>query len=371
MGGIPHDMFGMTTRSVHRYVLGCLRKLGLPEESVTKFQTGGPDGDLGSNEILISKDKTKAVVDGSGVLYDPSGLDREELTRLARARHMIKEFNPAKLGPGGFKVLVTDSNITLPDGTHVESGLAFRNEFHLNPLSSADMFVPCGGRPESVNLTNVSKLFDSKGAPRFKIIVEGANLFFTQDARMVLENAGVTLYKDASANKGGVTSSSLEVLAALAMPAAEFEAHMCVKDKSNPPPFYKEYVSEIQQRIEADADLEFECIWREAERTRTPRYLLTDAVSDKINTLNDVIQKSPLWDNHALRNVVLMKAVPKRLTEKLGLQTVLDNVPESYLQAIFGAYLASRYVYKYGLESNEFGFFDFMQPFLAETAGKQ
>lgn len=92
----------------------------------------------------------------------------------------LQEFDPKRLSSGGFKVLITDANVTLPDGTVVESGLAFRNEFHLNPLSSADLFVPCGGRPESVNLTNVGKLFDSKGAPRFKTIVEGANLFFTQ-----------------------------------------------------------------------------------------------------------------------------------------------------------------------------------------------
>jgi len=36
---------------------------------------------------------------------------------------------------------------------------------------------------------------------RFRIIVEGANLFFTQEARLQLEEAGVVLYKDASANK--------------------------------------------------------------------------------------------------------------------------------------------------------------------------
>ena len=54
MGGIPHDIYGMTTRSVHRYVLGCLRKLGLKEENVSKIQTGGPDGDLGSNEVCHS-----------------------------------------------------------------------------------------------------------------------------------------------------------------------------------------------------------------------------------------------------------------------------------------------------------------------------
>ncbi len=44
-----------------------------------------------------------------------------------------------------------------------------------------------------------------------RYVVEGANLFLTQDARLQLEKAGVILYKDASANKGGVTSSSLEV----------------------------------------------------------------------------------------------------------------------------------------------------------------
>ena len=184
---------------------------------------------------------------------------------------------------------------------------------------------------------------------------------------MVLENAGVVLYKDASANKGGVTSSSLEVFAALAFPPEQFEANMGVKDIAHQPEFYKEYVAEIKQRIENDADLEFECIWREAERTKTPRYLLTDAVSDKINTLNLFIQTSSLWDNEKLRKVVLMKAMPKSLTNKLGYDTVVAHVPSSYLQAIFGAYLASRYVYKHGLESNEFAFFEYMQPLLAEV----
>lgn len=29
IGGIPHDLYGMTTRSIHQYVLGTLSKLGL------------------------------------------------------------------------------------------------------------------------------------------------------------------------------------------------------------------------------------------------------------------------------------------------------------------------------------------------------
>jgi len=364
MGGVPHDTFGMTTRGVHRYVLNCLAKLNLKEESVTKIQTGGPDGDLGSNEILLSKDRTKAVVDGSGVLYDPNGIDRTELVRLARARTTVSNFNVAKLGAGGFRVLTKDNNVKLPHGEVVESGLAFRNDFHLHPLSTAELFVPCGGRPESVNLTNVKRLFNAEGNPKFKIIVEGANLFFTQDARMVLEDKGVILYKDASANKGGVTSSSMEVLAALSLNNTEFAEHMAVKDPNHPPLFYKEYVEEIQKRIEKDADLEFECIWREHEASKTHRYILTDQVSTKINDLNDFVQNSSLWKNEQLRNIILAEAIPKRLQSLVPLEEIVRRVPPAYTQAIFGAYLASRYVYQHGLHANEFAFFEFMQQYL-------
>ena len=34
-----------------------MKKYNLKEEECTKFMTGGPDGDLGSNEILMSKEK--------------------------------------------------------------------------------------------------------------------------------------------------------------------------------------------------------------------------------------------------------------------------------------------------------------------------
>ena len=116
MGGIPHDLFGMTTHSVHQYVLGIYRKLGLEEEQCTKLQTGGPDGDLGSNEIKISSDMTTGIVDGSGVLFDPQGIDRKELLKLAEARQMISHFDVTKLSKQGFRVLVDEMNVKLPDG---------------------------------------------------------------------------------------------------------------------------------------------------------------------------------------------------------------------------------------------------------------
>jgi glutamate dehydrogenase len=71
------------------------------------------------DEILLSKDKTIAIIDGSGVLYDPAGLDRPELIRLAKARSPISGFDKNKLGPEGYKVLVDEQDITLPcESTH-------------------------------------------------------------------------------------------------------------------------------------------------------------------------------------------------------------------------------------------------------------
>ncbi|KAI7200721.1 NAD-specific glutamate, partial [Hortaea werneckii] len=110
LGGIPHDAYGMTTLSVREYVLGIYRKLNLDETQVRKLQTGGPDGDLGSNEILLGREKYCAIVDGSGVL-------------------------------------VEETNITLPSGETINNGTTFRNTFHLRESEQYDVFVPCGGRP--------------------------------------------------------------------------------------------------------------------------------------------------------------------------------------------------------------------------------
>ncbi|KAJ3158757.1 NAD-dependent glutamate dehydrogenase [Irineochytrium annulatum] len=365
LGGIPHDLFGMTTRSVHQYVIGIYRKLGLNEENMTKMQTGGPDGDLGSNEIKISKDKTIGIVDGSGVLCDPEGINREELLRLATHRLMVNSFDVSKLGKQGFRVLIDETNVRLPNGSVVD-GLKFRNEFHLDPLSSADVFVPCGGRPEAVDLTNVHQLFKADGVtPRFKYVVEGANLFFTQEARIKLEKAGVIIFKDASANKGGVTSSSLEVLAALSFNDEEFHEHMQVHN-GVVPPFYQEYARNAQAIIEKNAELEFECLWREGERTGRSRAILSDQLSLGIVKLNEELQNTTLWDNVPLRMIVLKEAFPNLLLDKLGLETLLKRIPESYVKAIFGSYLASRFIYKYGTEPSQFSFFEFLSPYFAK-----
>ncbi|MBN2242968.1 MAG: NAD-glutamate dehydrogenase [Acidobacteria bacterium] len=362
-GGIPHDVYGMTTNSVHEYVLGILRKLDLREERILKAQTGGPDGDLGGNEIRISKDITTCVIDGSGVLFDPDGLDRRELEELAGKRLMIEYFSRKKLGPRGFLVRINDANVALPDGTKVVDGLDFRNTFHLHPLLKADLFVPCGGRPNSITIQNWKHLLDDNGAPRFRFIVEGANLFLTQQARLALEAKGVLIFKDASANKGGVTSSSLEVLASLAMTDREYGDHLCVRG-GKVPEFRDRYIRDVLYTIRNNARLEFEVLWSEHEKSGTPFSILTDRLSDRINRVSDSIRESDLWKDAGIFKAVVEKHCPPSLVQMVGIGNIIRRVPGNYLQAVVSSWLASHFIYQFGLDADEIDFHGFIHRFV-------
>lgn len=54
------------------------------------------------------------VIDGSGTIHDPNGLDRGELVRLAKARKMVNHFDRSKLSSEGYLILVDDRDVTLP-----------------------------------------------------------------------------------------------------------------------------------------------------------------------------------------------------------------------------------------------------------------
>lgn len=256
-----------------------------------------------------------------------------------------------------------------------------------NPLSSSST------RPHSPQLLSLLPLFASQEAflygadpsgsaspapaegdkpkkPRFTAIIEGANLFITQDARLWLERKGVVVIKDASANKGGVGSSSFEVLAALTLNDAEFKQHMSVPPGGPTPAFYASYVQDIQGFIARNARAEFECLWRERERSGEALSSLSDRLSIKITTLSTAIEASDsLWDNVALRTAVLSEAVPPTLKNLLGgIEAVEARLPENYQRALFGARLASQFIYSAGLEAPEFAFFEYVSKLVPAAA---
>ncbi|KAF9468690.1 NADH-dependent glutamate dehydrogenase [Collybia nuda] len=364
LGGIPHDTYGMTSRSIRQYILGIYKQLGLREKDVTKVQTGGPDGDLGSNEILLSNDKTVAIIDGSGVLADPAGIDREELIRLARLRIPVGNFNTAKLSKDGYLVKVEDQDIKLPSGEVVLDGTDFRNGAHLR--FKADIFVPCGGRPEAINISNMAALIDAEGKPHFKYVVEGANLFFAQQARLFLEKRKVILFKDSSTNKGGVTSSSLEVLAGLALTTEEYTNLMIFKD-GKPSEFYQNYVKDVQAKIAENAASEFQCIWREHSRLQGAklRTTISDELSSTLNNLQHELENSDLFDDLPSRRGVMARAIPETLVKQVGLDALLERLPEPYQRALFSSWVGSRFIYKYGVNASSVDFFHFARDLAA------
>jgi len=262
---------------------------------------------------------------------------------------------------------VEDMNITLPDGTEVQQGVKLRDTFHLSKYACADLFVPCGGRPNAVHASNVHELFTGSSGerlPKFKYIVEGANLFFTSDARRVLEEAGVKIFKDASTNKGGVTSSSLEVFASLCMNPQDHADNMCVSIGSSPPAFYQRYAQEIVAIVRANAKHEFKIIWDQME-TGESSMVATDKLSAKINEITDAIFAELNQNmNQSLLERTLGVAIPPALLEHVTMEVIMENTPQAYLTAICATYLASRYVYQVGLSASEFSFYQFMHNML-------
>jgi glutamate dehydrogenase len=214
----------------------------------------------------------------------------------------------------------------------------------------ADLFVPCGGRPKSIHAANWKSLLDADGKPIFKWIVEGANLFLTQDARIKLEEKGVLVFKDSSTNKGGVTSSSLEVLAGLALDDKTFEKEMVSTGKD--PEFRKKYICEILDLIRSKADAEFEILWTLHNQTGRTISELSDVLSEEINEITSAIDTSDLFEDKKLRLSVLLSHIPASLVGIAGVDALLSRIPLSYQKAIFSRTLASGFVYKHGIDAS-------------------
>lgn len=338
--GINHKEFGVTSEGIFSWIRTVLPIIGITDSKpYTVKITGGPDGDLGGNLLRIlnrehgKRVKVVAIGDGTGAAVDPNGLDWRELLRLVREGKGIAAFDSAKITPesrkAGAKVVpATD-----------RAGEQFRNELH-NTVQ-ADLFVPCGGRPNTINDGNW-KNFLVDGKPTAKAMVEGANIFVTANARRGLEDAGLLVIKDSSANKGGVICSSYEVLAGLVIEDEEFIA---IKPT---------FVAEVQEIIRARAEAESKALiaaWkRRAGQTRLSE--LSQQISGDINRVNALIEPliaahldddrlQATWTRHLEGH-----CPPSLLRWRDRLAT---RIPRAHRIAILSKRLASRMVYKEGL----------------------
>ena len=144
---------------------------------------------------------------------------------------------------------------------------------------------------------------------------------------------------------GGVTSSSLEVLAGLALSTDEYLNLMIFKD-GKPSEFYQSYVKDIQSKITENAAAEFSCIWKEHTRLQgaKARTIISDELSSTLNDLQAELEASDLFNDEGSRRGVMRRAIPKTLIDKVGLDTLLKRLPEPYQRALFSSWVASHFV---------------------------
>lgn len=336
--GINHKEYGVTSEGLFRWILLVLPLIGLGgDRPYTVKMTGGPDGDLGGNLLRIlrrehaARCRVVAISDGTGLAEDPAGLDWDELVRLADAGQGIAAYAPARLRSTEGRVLA------------VSDAASERARNTLHERVRADLFVPCGGRPYTINEGNWRAFLQADGTPSARGMVEGANIFVTAKARQALEDAGLLVIKDSSANKGGVICSSYEVLAGLVLSDEEF---LAVKPR---------YVAEVLDLLRARADAEGRALlaaWQ--RRSRAVRLSeLSQQISEEINRVSGLFEPviaahlddaafAAAWRRHLHRHC------PPLLVERWA-DRLDARIPRAHRVAILAKRLASGMVYREGL----------------------
>ena len=335
--GINHKEFGVTSEGVNVYLDVALRqvlKIDPKKESFTVKITGGPDGDVAGNELKIlareygDNAKVVGMADGAGCAEDPNGLAWDELLRLVDENLPIDHFNPSKLGEGGVVHTV-----------NTEEGVKARNSMHNRVQANA--FVPAGGRPNTINVHNYKQFLNPDGSPSAPLIVEGANLFVTDEARQLLfEEAGVVIVKDSSANKCGVITSSYEICAAMLLSEEEFFDNK------------EQIVTEVLDKLHNYAKMEAELLFREFDTYGGSLPQLSKVVSDAVNAATDALSVAlssfSAEDKEKLMPLFRLHLPPKMAD--LSFDRVHERVPAQYISNAIASCLASKLVYKEGTQ---------------------
>ena len=363
-GGINHKEYGVTSLGVNVYMEEVLSYLDIdPNQDVfTIKMTGGPDGDVAGNQLLNlykyypKTAKLLALIDGSGTMFDPEGFDLKILVDLFKQGKPLAFYPPSHLHDGGFllntlkkkeegpyaqKTLFCEKKEGKVNEKWISSSEMNHLLRHTVHQTKAQIFIPAGGRPRTLNQNNIQDFLDEKGLPTSLAIVEGANLYLTKEARVALENLGVLIIKDSSSNKGGVICSSLEVLTALTMSEEDFIQHKEI------------LMPQILEHIKHKAKQEAQLLLRTHAETGAPLTEISDLISERINgytySLLDYFSLRSL--SHDPKNP-LMKCLVNYCLPYLrehAVHAILHKIPDMHQKAMISCYIASNLVYKKGL----------------------
>ena len=357
--GINHKEYGVTSAGVMKFAEISMAELGIDirrDPFAVKF-TGGTNGDVAGNAMRILLERSPRarivlILDGTAALFDPLGADRAQLEGIL-LREELDAFDPEALHPGGFMIFKSGGRREgLRDlyrkVTRTDQGLAeqwisvdeFSREYAQLPFTvQADLFIPAGGRPETIDLSNWERFFLADGTPSARVIVEGANSFITPDARVQLQRRGVLIMRDASANKCGVISSSYEIIANLLFSEQEFLAEK------------ERYVKDVLVILETVSAYEAKLILK---RRRDNPALLCTEISDQISAeinghysrLFKFFQQRPELCRQPFFRRAIVGHLPIMMQTEAHYRNRIVRLPQKYLSAILAAELGSSMVYR-------------------------
>ncbi|PWQ94982.1 NAD-glutamate dehydrogenase domain-containing protein [Leucothrix arctica] len=357
--GINHKDYGVTSIGVIRFAEVTMKSLGIDmhqDRFSVKF-TGGPNGDVAGNGMRLLYERCpnvaiKLIIDGTGALFDPEGLDKEAMSKVI-LKTDLDGFDTSALHVGGFMIYrmqtrKEDMSVMYRKLIMTESGIeeewistdAFYKLFNnLVFTVETDLFIPAGGRPETIDASNAERFFLKDGTPSSSVIVEGANSFITPKARTMLQQNGVVIMRDASANKCGVISSSYEIIANLMLSEEEFLAN---KD---------EYVDDVIVILNRMAEQEAEAILlRYKQQEGAITYTdLSNKISREINShyarMFEFFQANPERCNQPNHISAILNHMPSIIRDNKKWHERIDRLPKKVTYAILASKLASAMVY--------------------------
>ena len=366
--GINHKEYGVTSIGVIRFAEVTMQEtlgINMHTDPFSIKITGGPNGDVAGNSMRLLLERCEQVqirmiVDGTAAAFDPEGLDHDSLCKVI-LKADLDAFDANALHEGAFIIYRSQKK---HDGMRdlykqlkktslgLEEDWISTDEFNkiFNQLTftvETDLFIPAGGRPETIAMHNVDQFFKEEGEPSARVIVEGANSFITPDARRVLQQRGVVIMRDASANKCGVISSSYEIIANLTLSEAEFLAHK------------QQYVNDVIAILNQMAEQEARVVIKR-QREAGGKITYTDIstqVSQEINAhyarMFAYFQANPHLVHEAAYKQAMLAHMPA-LIQTEQFKERIERLPEKVKYAILASKLASSMVY-FGDDNTVYG----------------
>lgn len=174
LGGIPLDEIGATGWGLRHVTDVALRFCSVTMAGARLAVQGfGAVGRHAARFLVAEGAVLVAAADSGGTIYDPKGLDVEKLAALKEAgRGVCDHFEGQKLG--------RDAVIDI----------------------ACDIWIPAA-RPDVIHEGTVHRL-------KTRLVVQGANLPFTEGAEKILHANGVLVVPDFIANAGGVICAAME-----------------------------------------------------------------------------------------------------------------------------------------------------------------